>query len=115
MPGALQAAWADTERPAWPRTHRPARTARWSDQGRIVATRRTVPRRGPLQPEPQGAIKTPELAKKAGVGRAAVWQAIQTGVLATERTLGGTTPLVTQAEAERWLKERRPRGRPKGE
>lgn len=52
-----------------------------------------------------------ELARKAGVGRAAVGKAITAGLLATVETVGGT-PLIHRDEAERWLKERRPPGRP---
>jgi hypothetical protein len=52
-----------------------------------------------------------ELARAAGVGRAAVAQAIRHELLATVDTIGGT-PLIHRDEAERWLRERRPPGRP---
>ena len=53
-----------------------------------------------------------ELARKAGVSRGAVGKAIRHGLLATVETMGGT-PLVHRNEAERWLRERRPPGRPR--
>lgn len=52
------------------------------------------------------------LAKVAGVTRYAVWQAIDRGLLTSVEALDGT-PLIPQAEAERWLGERRTRGRPR--
>lgn len=52
-----------------------------------------------------------ELARKAGVSRGAIGKAIRAGLLGTFETVGGT-PLVHCDEAERWLKERRPPGRP---
>ena len=54
-----------------------------------------------------------ELARKAGLSRGAVGKAIRHGLLATVETVGGT-PLIHRDEAERWLKERRPPGRPVG-
>ena len=52
-----------------------------------------------------------ELARRAGLS-GAVGKAISAGLLATVETVGGT-PLIHRDEAERWMRERRPPGRPR--